>query len=544
MKKTILIGGEAGKGSAVTSRFIGKIFCRLGYYVFNYRNYPSLIRGGHNFNVLEISENPVYSQGEKYDIILALDQKTIDLHQKNLKEEGFILGGADLQSAKLKAIDMEGIIKKLEGPRILENDVLIGWLFRYFGVEEKFLFQEAEKEFGDNSAIIQKAIKEGYGMAQETEKIKKNGDGNYLISGNEGISAGALSAGLDVYLAYPMTPATAVLHYLAKKEKEYNIIVSQLENEIAVANAALGASFTGAKVMVGTSGGGFALMTEAISLSGISELPLVVYLSQRTGPATGVPTYTAQGDLKFAVNAGHGEFPKVVVAPGDAQEAILRTEESFYLSAKYRIPVILMGDKHLGESDYTFKELKNSSLSKERFLLNNPPEDYRSYKITDSGVSPAAVPGQGPVVRATSYEHDEYGHTIEDAETTKKMNEKRIAKNKGIKKEVEKLNPVMLYGKGKNLIIGWGSTKGAIVDALPRLKDFRFLQISYIVPFPKDMVKEEIEKSDRVILVENNVTGLMGDIITEQTGLEIKEKILRYDGRPLTADYILKAVKK
>ncbi|MFH1582219.1 MAG: 2-oxoacid:acceptor oxidoreductase subunit alpha [bacterium] len=544
MKKTILIGGAAGQGSAITSRFIGKIFCRLGYFVFNYRDYPSLIRGGHNFNILEISDSPVYSQGEKYDTILALDQKTIDIHQKNLKEGGFILGNLKLNSEKLKGINTDSIIKNLEGPQILENDILIGWLFKYFGVDEKFLFEEAKKEFGEKSDVIQKAIEEGYILAQETEKMGKIGDGNYFISGNEGISIGALSAGIDIYLAYPMTPATAVLHYLAKKEKEYNIIVSQLENEIAVANAALGSSFTGAKVMVGTAGGGFALMTEAISLSGISELPLVVYLSQRTGPATGIPTYTAQGDLKFAVNAGHGEFPKVVVAPGDAQEAILRTEEAFYLSGKYRIPVILVGDKHLGESDYSFKELKNSNITKERFLIDNPPQDYKTYQITDNGVSPAAVPGQGPVVRAISYEHDEYGHTIEDAKTTVEMNNKRMKKAKGIKEEISKLNPATIYGKGKNLIIGWGSTKGAIIDALPGLKDFRFLQISYISPFPKEIVKEEMEKSNRIVLVENNVTGLIGDIITEQTGLSVKEKVLKYDGRPFTAEYIVKEIKK
>jgi len=544
MKKTILIGGVAGQGSAVTSRFISKIFCRLGYFVFNYRDYPSLIRGGHNFNILEVSDKPVYSQGEKYDIILALDQKTIDLHKDDLKEEGFILGSNKFNSDKLVSVNIEEILKKLEGPQILENDILIGWLFKYFGVDKEFLFKEAENEFGSSSEKIQKAIEEGYNISEEKQKIDKKEEGNYLISGNEAISIGALSAGVDVYLAYPMTPATGVLHYLAKKEKEYNIIVSQLENEIAVANAALGASFTGAKVMVGTSGGGFALMTEAISLSGISELPLVVYLSQRTGPATGVPTYSSQGDLKFAVNAGHGEFPKIVVAPGDVQEAIIRTEESFYLAGKYRVPVILVGDKHLGENDYSFKELKNSNIAQGRFIIDNPSQGYKTYQITNSGVSPVAVPGQGPVVNATSYEHDEYGNTIEDAKTTIEMNDKRMKKIGGMTEEINKLNPATIYGQGKNLIIGWGSTKGAIIDALSKLKDFRFLQISYITPFPKEILEKEIGSSDRVVLIENNVTGLLGGIIKEQTGIDIKEKILKYDGRPFTAECIIKQINK
>lgn len=543
MKKTILIGGVAGQGSAVTSRLIGKILCRLGYFVFNYRDYPSLIRGGHNFNILEVSDRPVYSQGEKYDIIIALDQKTIDLHQKNLKEGGFVLASSRLHADNMKALDTAPILGELEGPQYLENDILIGWLFKYFGVSKNFLFEQAKEAFGQNSEKIIKAIEKGYLLAEEEEKLEAR-EGNYFISGNEGISIGAINAGLDVYLAYPMTPATAVLHYLAKKEKEYNIEVSQLENEIAVVNAALGASFTGAKVMVGTSGGGFALMTEAISLSGIAELPLVVYLSQRTGPATGVPTYTSQGDLKFAVNAGHGEFPKIVVAPGDSQESILRTEEAFYLTGKYRTPVIILGDKHLGESDYTFKELKSSTVSKDRFLLKNPPQDYKSYEITDSGVSPAAVPGQGPIVRATSYEHNEYGNTIEDAESTVRMNRKRMLKVEEIEREVSRLRPAVVYGSGKNLIIGWGSTKGAIIDALEEMKDYRFLQISYITPFPRDIVKKEMENSDNVVLVENNVTGILGDIIAEQTGLIVQKKILRYDGRPFTAEFIIKALKK
>ncbi|MFH1714172.1 MAG: 2-oxoacid:acceptor oxidoreductase subunit alpha [Candidatus Nealsonbacteria bacterium] len=543
MRKTILLGGKAGQGSAVTSHLIGKIFCRLGYFVFNYRDYPSLIRGGHNFNILEVSDSPVYSQGDSYDIILAFDQKTVDLHEKNLKEGGFVLGSDKLKSEKLQAIAIDDILKKLGGPKILENDVLIGSLFKYFGVDKEFLFEEAKREFGEKADLIIKAIAEGWELVKESEKIKKQEKKNYFISGNEGVSVGALAAGIDAYFAYPMTPATAVLHYLSKKSEEYNVIVSQLENEIAVANAAVGAAFSGTKVMVGTSGGGFALMTEAVSLAGISELPVVFYLAQRTGPATGVPTYTSQGDLKIALNAGQGEFPRIVLAPGDAKEAIIRTKEAFYLAWKYRNPVIILGDKHLGESDYSFRELENSPVSKERFILNNPSEDYKSYQITETGVSPVAVPGQGPFVRGTSYEHDEYGNTTEEPDMIIKMSDKRMKKTKEIEKEVKKLNPAAVYGKGKNLIVGWGSTKGAIIDSLAGLKDYRFLQVSYLSPFPKDIIKKEIEKSENVVLVENNVTGLLGKVIMEETGLEIKNRVLKYDGRPFSAKFIINKIK-
>lgn len=545
MEKVILIGGKAGQGTAVTSYFIGKVFCELGYYVFNYRDYPSLIRGGHNFNVLRISDKPIYSHKDKYDIIIALDQKTIDLHQKNLNKKGFILGDDDLKSKKLVSIDVDLTLKKLKAPRIIENDIFIGWLFKYFGIDKKLLLKEAEKEFKTKKInLIKKAIEKGYALSKIKEKLKRIGKGKYFISGNQAVGVGALSSGIDIYIAYPMTPATAVLHFLAKKQLDNNILVLQLENEIGVVNAALGASFGGAKTMVGTSGGGFALMTEALSLSGISELPLVVYLAQRTAPATGVPTYTGQGDLKFVVNAGHGEFPRIVVAPGDPKEAIVRTKEAFYLSTKYHLLSIIISDKHLGESDYAFDKLERSSVSNERFILKKPSKDYKSYKITKDGVSPRAVPGQGPVVRATSYEHNEYGNTIEDAYWTVKMTDKRFKKLKYLKDEIKKLNPAILYGKGKNLIIGWGSTKGAIIDALPQLKDFRFLQISYISPFPKKIVKREIEKSKKVILVENNVTGLLGDIIAEQTGYIIKNKVLKYDARPFVSEFIVNKIKR
>ncbi len=525
-------------GSAVTSHFIGKIFTEWGYYVFNYRDYPSLIRGGHNFNILKISDKPVYSHELKYDFILALDQRTVDTHKKDLKKGGIVFG----------AKETEPIVRKLQGPKILANNVLIGLLFKYFGIDLNILFTAAEKTFGKNAELVKKSMQEGYQLGSEKEKLKKL-PSKCFISGTEGMGIGAIAAGLDIYLAYPMTPATPLLHFLAKRQIENNILVFQPENEIAVINAALGASFAGAKTMIGTSGGGFALMTESFSLAGMAELPLVVYSSQRGAPSTGLATHTAQGDLKFSINAGHGEFPRVVLTPGDAQEAITRTQEAFYLAGKYRIPVILLSDKHLAESDYTLDEIKKSPLTADRFILENPPEDYKSYKITANGVSPVAVPGQGPIIRANSYEHDEYGHTIEDAATTVKMQDKRFKKVVYLKKEINKLNPISVYGppageagKGSNLIVSHGSTKGAILDTLPQLKNFRFLQISYLEPFPAELVAKEIKKSKKVILVENSATGALADVIKEKTGIEIKNKILKYDGRPFTPDYLISEI--
>lgn len=539
MEKLVLIGGKAGQGVGRTSIILGKSFTTMGYYVFNYRDYQSLIRGGHNFNILKISNRPVYSHENFYDIIIALDKRTIELHRKDLNKNGFVLCDKSLNGDV--RVDVQGILKKLGAAPIIGNNVLLGSLFKTLGLPLQPLLNVIEKEFGKH---ILQAVKAGYEAVEkrmklfepEGKKIRR-----YFLSGSEAVAYGAIAAGLDVYFAYPMTPATSVLHILATKQSEHNIAVIQLENEIAVVNAALGASYAGATVMVGSSGGGFALMTEALSLQGMSELPLVVYLAQRPAPSTGVPTYTAQGDLKFAINAGHGEFPRVVVAPGDAKEAFYRTIEAFYLAQKYRVLSIVLSDKQLAESNYSFDNFEKPIKTK-RFLVK-PSSNYKSYEITKTGISPRAVPGQTAFVRASSYEHDDYGYTTESSRWIVKMNEKRLRKMKCIEEEINKLQPITVYGKGKNLIIGWGSTKGAILDALSELHGFRFMQVSYISPFPTARVKEEIESSKNVLLIENNATGLLGQIIAEKTGCFI-DKLLKYDGRPFTSKDVIIGVKR
>ena len=548
MQKTILIGGQAGQGVNQTSFIIAKSLTQMGYYSFIYRDYPSLIRGGHNFNVIAISDKPIYSYEEDYDVIIALDQNTIARHIKKLKKDGLVLAGKGIKSKNKLSFDLEKITSQAELPFIAGNDVLAGALLGILGLPIEPLLKTFDKTFQKDKVKIKKIVRIGYDFGKKNQKetissFPVRAKPKYFLSGSQAVASGALASGIDMYIAYPMTPATPVLHLLAKQEKNKNISVLQLENEIAVINAALGASYAGAMAMVGTSGGGFALMGEAMSLQGMSEVPLVVYLAQRTSPSTGIPTYSTQGDLKFALNVGHGEFPRVVVAPGDAQEAFYRTIEAFYLAYKYRVLSIIISDKHLAESYYSFDGFEKPRVKASRFIINNPPKDYKSYKITRTGVSPRAVPGQGPFVRATSYEHDEYGYTKEDPEWAIKMNDKRLRKIDALKKEIAKLEPIKIYGKGKNLIIGWGSTKGAILDALASLKDFRYMQVSYIKPFPSQQVKKEIEKSRNIFLVENNATGLLGDVIAEQTGHIIKNRVLKYDARPFKPSDIIKKLK-
>ena len=542
MEKNILIGGEAGEGIAKTTLLISEVFTNAGYYVFNYREYQSLIKGGFNFNVLKISDKPVYSHDTSYDVIFALNQDTINRHEKDLKEGGFIIGDKNLKGKDLIGIDVQALLEKIGASAKLGNDILIGALAKTIGLSVEPVIKVVKGAFKKKIDLLEEAIIEGYNCVEKKMELDKpDGKPKYFITGNEAISIGAIVSGIDMYIAYPITPATPVLHILASKQIEHDLMVIQPENEIAVACSALGASYAGANTMVGTSGAGFSLMAEALSLQGMSEVPLVVYLSQRTGPATGVPTYTSQGDLKFAVNAGHGEFIHVVVAPGDAKECFYRTIEAFHLASKYRVLVIILGDKHVTESNYSFDDFEEPKIKPNRYITE-PCEDYKSYLITENGVSPRSVPGQDAVVRATSYEHNEYGYTTEKADEVIKMNDKRLKKLKGLKEEINTLAPVSLYGEGRKLIVGWGSTKGAIVDALKDLPDFRFLQITYISPFPTEEVKREIENSDEVVLVENNATGLLGEIIAEQTGKIISKKVLKYDGRPFTSKEVVEKV--
>jgi 2-oxoglutarate ferredoxin oxidoreductase subunit alpha len=502
MRLNFLIGGKAGQGINKVSEIVTRVVNSLGYFTFNYRDYQSLIRGGHNFNVIAISDFRVGSVEKKVDGILALDDLTLKKHKEDLKEGGLV-------------IDYKGF-KKL-GRNL--NMALAGALIRILGIDKEVIIKEVEKEF-DKDAMG--AVEKGYSSQEKKYELKKLKNKISIMTGSEAVAKGAVNSGINLYIAYPMTPATGVMHELALNQKKNGMMVFQPENEIAVVNSSLGASFTGAKVMVGTSGGGFDLMTEGLSLQGISEIPLTVYLASRPGPGTGVPTYTSQADLDIALRGGHGEFPRVVIAPGDAIESVEKSNEAMYLAEKFRTLSIILGDKHLAESEFSSDRKPNKRLK---------------FKIKRK------VPGEG-IVKASSYEHDDKGNTKEDEEIAVMGAERRLRKYEEIKKEVEKFEMIKTYGskKAKNLVIGWGSTKTVILDALDEIDgsikkkgDWKFLQVLYLKPM-SDKIKEEIKKAKKVVLVENNVTGQLGRLIREKTGINIKNRILKYDARPFFLD--------
>lgn len=491
----ILFGGPAGTGPNILTHVLAEALVKKGFYVFYSRDYQSLIRGGHNFNVLTFSDSEVNSNDSKIDVLVCLDDSTKKLHEKELKAGGIVLEG-----------------KK-------PNMYFAGRIFKLLGLEFKELeerLKHLEKRYEENI----KEAKQGYEEEKKKIEIPKSPSiKSEFRNGSQGIKDGALNSGLEFYYAYPMTPATTVLTELSQAmldEKNKHLTI-ELENEIAVVNAGIGSCITGAKAMVGTSGGGFDLMTEGLSLTGIAEVPLVFYLSMRPGPATGVATYTGQGDLRLALNAGHGEFQRVVLAGGDPIECEELTNQAFYFSHKYKMPSIILSDKHLGESFYS--------------VVEKP-------KIVDVKV-------QTKLGRFNSYETDKEGSATEDPKIIEEEIKRRMKKYSEMEKEAEKFEQFKIFGEknSKNVVVSWGSTKGAILDAVKDLK-CKFVQILYMNPFPEKIARELKDKN--IILVENNSTAPLGDLIREKTGIVIedKNKILRFDGRPFLADELREEINK
>lgn len=499
MKYNLLFGGKAGQGPNILADLVSKGLVEKGFYVFYSKEYQSLIRGGHNYNTVAFSDKPINSNFNEIDILIALDDLTKQLHQKNLKTQGILFEGNE------------------------NNIFFAGALFKMLGLEFKNLeFNLRQlKNFEENL----RTAKIGYNTEKRIlplQPIMSKKQLNFM-SGSQGIAEGAVKSGLNVYYGYPMTPATPVLTELAQMQliKSNTHLTVELEDEIAVVNSAIGSSIAGWKSMAGTSGGGFDLMTEAISLSGIAEIPLVIYFAQRASPSTGVPTGTGQGDFNAAIHGGHGEFPRVVLAPGDAKESAELTSQAFYLSQKFRIPAIILSDKHLAESKYT-SDLQPNILQSEKSLTI--------------------------LKKLSSYEHDENGISTEDTKLIKKAVEIRFKKQAEIEKTASQFELFKIHGNknSKNIIISWGSTKGAILDAIERSNiDAKFIQILYLEPFSRKL-KEELQKSKKILVIENNFTSPLSQLIAKKTGIIIddKNKILRYDSLPFLSDELSEEIKE
>lgn len=526
MERVVLIGGKAGEGVKKAANLFAKVLVNRGYWVFTYHDYPSLIRGGHNFSTVRFSDSEIKSPVKCTDVIVALDRRSVEKHKEEAKDSTYWIvdESVDFGAKKLP-------IKKL-AKGVMRSTAILGTLLKMFGIpiEEGIEVIRSLKNVEENKKILGQA----YELAEEVEKLEKLKErkGGY-ISGSEAIALGSVDGGLDVYIAYPMTPASPVLHYLAAYKKEFGVKVIHPENEIGVINMVVGAAFAGGRAMTGTSGGGFALMAETLSLIGMSEVPVVMYEAQRGGPSTGLPTYTEQSDLLFVLYAGHGDFPRVVVAPGNPTECYELTREALNLAWKFQTPVIVLGSKSVGESFFT-ENIERRKVVEEPKLWNGEGE-YKRYQLTEDGISPLAFPGtKGAVVKGISYEHDEYGITVEDAEKVKLMKEKRTRKQKTIYNYFSSRNDTVKVEGDKNskrIIITWGENAG-VCDEVGRDLGYKVVRPLYLEPFPERRIKEEMEGAEEVIVVELSVSGQFEKFLNTY-GIKATSCFRKYDTRPI-----------
>ncbi len=537
---SVLIGGKAGFGIDKASLSIASIINQLGYRLYVYRDYPSLIRGGHTFSIIRASKEKIAAHKKGIDFLLALNQDTIIWHKDKLTDNAITIYDSDSikqetlpPNRKAVALPLGKIVKEENAPEIMRNTCIIGALCKVLGASWDILDGMVRRNFSKETDLNLKIARRGYDEAKELANIEPLNQGKLpLLTGNEATALGLIKAGLKTYIAYPMTPSSPILHFMANFCEEFGLKVIHPESEIGVILMALGFSYCGEKVAVGTSGGGFCLMTEGLSFSAMAELPIVIIIGQRPGPSTGLPTYSSQTELGFALNAGQGEFPRFLVSPGDAEEAYYWTQVALNISWKYQIPSIILTDKALGEGTYCFDINLVKELKEEMPALWDRKGIYKRYMHTETGVSPlTSVPDKDAVIKVNSYEHDEYGITTEDPKETNKMQEKRLRKETYMNEELKKYDTLKVYGRkdSSTAILCWGSNKGVCVEAAKNL-GLKVIQPLVLSPFPLEQFKEALKGIKKLIAVENNATGQLVRLINSY-GLNVDEKILKYDGR-------------
>ena len=551
----ILIGGAAGLGMETLALFLEKILKRNGFEIFVIQDYMSRVRGGHNFFQIRFGNEAIDSHEDTLDGIIALDQETVNNHVNRLKSDGFVIADEEINIVHKNAykLPLKSTAKEI-GKAIVYGNIALGALLSLFNLDLNGIKDIInEKLRGEVAGQNIKALEVGHKMISGKYYLQaERKDDQILINAHEAVALGALASGLKFYSGYPMTPSTGVMNYLAARMNDAEVIVEQAEDEIAAINMALGASAAGVRAMTATSGGGFALMSETIGLAGMLEVPLVIVEAQRPGPATGLPTRTEQGDLKFAIFSSPSEIPKMVITLRDPQDAFYQTNRAFNIADKYQIPVILMSDQFLADSTRTikafdFRKIKNNRyLSTEAYSTNN---EYKRYEVTDSGISPRIIPGKSAdnLVLFDSDEHDEYGHITESAKVREIMHDKRLRKMTYLKEELQE--PIFVGDENaETLLVTWGSLSSPVREAVRLLnkdcnKKYAALLFGDVWPLPDKLLIEKEKNIKELISVEQNATGQFASLIKECTGIVCDNSILKYDGRPLSAQEIIAKVK-
>lgn len=549
---SIVLSGAAGQGIQAVEHILTRVAKDSGFYVFATKEYMSRVRGGNNSTELRISEKPVYAYVDRIDIIVPLNDNALERLRSRITDKTIILGEPRYVEKENNSIGVrfEEIAESF-GNKIYENSVAIGVLSGIIGADEDALVKHISEYFKKkpeevikanvNAALKGYEIGKTLGLKFEikpNEKVKSQ----ILMNGSEAVAKGAIAGGCNFISSYPMSPATTVFTELSRLSSEYGVLVDQAEDEIAAANMAIAAWYAGARGMVSTSGGGFALMTEAISLAGMIETPIVVHLGQRPGPATGLPTRTEQGDLNLVLYAGHGEFPRVVYAPGNLCEAYQLTAKAFNIADKYQIPVFVLTDQYFLDSFYNVDEMPQVQI--ERYIVKTD-ENYRRYEITEDGISPRGIPGYGRgLIRVDSDEHDEYGHITESGEVRVKMVEKRLRKLDKIKEDF--VMPKLFGNESyEYLVVCWGSTQQIVKEAIERIGNDKIsvLHFSQVYPIsPK--VKDYFDKAKKVIFVEQNATGQFANLLKLELGVDTSHRILKYSGYVYSVEELAEKISK
>lgn len=571
MKFLWKIGGEAGFGIMTTGLVFEKIATRSGYHVYDYPEYPSLIRGGHNTYDVTISDKEVHSSNWEVDLLVCLNKETYTLHKHRLHEQSLVIYDPEefdfVENVVKVPVPFKKLKKEFEIFHMMLNTIATGASIAILGGNVEIfndILRDQFKKKGEEvinfnlrlSAAGYDYVKNNHAhLIKNILTPKQEITEKMVMTGNDAFSFAVVAADCRYYAAYPMTPASTVLSSLAGWQKKTGMIIRHSEDEIAVINSALGASFAGVRSAVSTSGGGFALMVEAVSYAGIAEIATVIYMGQRPGPATGMPTWTEQGDLLFTAHSGHGEFPKIVLAPGDIFEMIQMTIKAFDMADVYQTPVIILSDKLLGESHKSHEKAEIMNFlhayvpNRGKRIKNTQEETYLRYKLTADGISEELQPGQsGQWWQANSYEHQEDTHTSESAQVRVEQVDKRARKwdvyFKKIASDDARISGNVFYEVPKiygdadadTVFVSWGSNKGAILEAQEILAEkgikTAFMHFTHVYPLSEEKLKPMFKDGKRYILIENNSHAQFGQLLRQQTGIEISEKLLRYDGRP------------
>lgn len=576
---TCLFGGEAGYGVMSAGSMIAKGANRSGLWSFVANEYPSLIKGGLNSCLVRLSDQPLIAYEESIDFLGLFSQQAFECHAPQLKSGAIVLYDSTtvtIDESKVPAGTLLYPVSLMEyipkgGSKIMGNSAMLGAFSALTGYPLAVLVEIIKDEFHseqlqEENVIILKQVHDHVSSTLPIEKIfplqfQQQAQPKMLINGNEALSLGAIQAGCKFSAGYPMTPGSSVLSYLAEYGADYGLVFKQAEDEIAAMNMLIGASYTGVRSMGSTSGGGFALMVEALGFAAQAELPIVMVNAQRGGPSTGLPTRTAQADLNFVVHASQGEFPRIVLAPGDIEECFYETFRVFNLTEKYQVPCIILTDKFLADSSISQPLFETDHLTIDRGKRfepkdQNSDEPYLRYKLTTDGVSPQAVPGQvGGRHIATSYTHGEDGfyssgnheYAINEPAVAVASMDKLFNKLPFMEKDIPGIKS---YGPvdAELTIIAWGSTKGAILEAIEQANEqgivVNFLQILYISPFPTVAMELKLKQVKKSLLIEGNKTAQLGSIIRAHTGYKTDETYLKYNSRPFVPSEILAKIKE